>query len=149
MQQLNLPIYSFNFKTVGEGVQIFDSLRKKFVALTPEEWVRQHFVQYLIHEKKTPASLIAIEMSIRVNRLQRRSDIVVHDRNGKPLLMVECKASSVTINQDTFDQIARYNMAVNVKYLVVTNGMSHYYCLMNHEEKRYDFLESLPEYKNL
>lgn len=149
MTELNLPDYSFKLKKEENTPYIFDEVRKKFLVLTPEEWVRQHFVMYLIHHKGYPASLIAIEMGIKVNNTQKRCDVVVYGTNGKPLLIVECKATSVAINQDTFDQIARYNMTLDVPLLAVTNGLDHYYCKMNHAQKRYDFLRELPDFATL
>lgn len=149
MQQLNLPTYSFKIKSASERKQIFDEIRKKYVALTPEEWVRQNFIRYLIHEKQFPASLIAIEMTLQYNRMKKRGDVVVYDRSGKPVVIVECKAPDVKITQNAFDQIARYNMALMVKYLVVTNGMIHYCCSMDYEKKSFEFLEEIPLYKNI
>ena len=119
------------------------------MALTPEEWVRQNFIRYLIHEKQFPASLIAIEMALKYNRMQKRGDVVVYDKSGKPLLIVECKAPNVKITQNAFDQVARYNMALKVKYLVVTNGLTHYCCSMDYPRKSYEFLDGIPMYKYL
>ena len=146
MQQLNLPTYTFKFKQEGIRTQIFDSIRKKYVALTPEEWVRQNFLQYLITEKKFPASLIAVEAGLKYNQLQKRTDVLVYDKQGSPHLMVECKAPEVKITQDTFDQIARYNMAFKVKYLVVTNGLNHFCCQMNYIDNTYQYLELVPDF---
>jgi len=146
MVRLNLPEYQFKIKTLEEKTQIFDSVRKKYVALTPEEWVRQNFIQYLISEKNFPASLIAIEMGLKYNQMQRRGDVIVYDRSGLPFLIVECKAPGVKITQDTFDQIARYNMVLKVKYLVVTNGMNHFCCLMNYMEQDYSYIEEVPSF---
>lgn len=149
MQQLNLPTYSFKIKSAGERKQIFDEIRKKYVALTPEEWVRQNFIRYLIYEKQFPASLIAIEMALKYNRMKKRGDVVIYNKSGEPVVIVECKAPDVKITQDAFDQIARYNMALKVKYLIVTNGLIHYCCLMDYEKKSYAFLEEIPLYKNI
>ena len=149
MEQLNLPAFDFRLKHEGKKTQIFDSVRKKFVTLTPEEWVRQHFIRYLISEKKVPASLIAVEMGLKYIELKKRSDIVIYNKEGNPILMVECKAPDVKITQDVFDQIARYNMALKVKYLALTNGISHYYCLIDHAASSYSFLEELPVYSSL
>ena len=115
-------------KTEGQSKQIFDSVRKKFVALTPEEWVRQHFIHFMINIKKYPASLMGVEMLVKVNNLSQRSDIVVFQSNGNPWLIVECKAPHITINQDTFYQAARYNSSLKVPFIVITNGLEHY-CL--------------------
>jgi hypothetical protein len=146
---LNLPVYLFKTKSDGQITKIFDSIRRKYVTLTPEEWVRQNFIQYLIAEKKYPASLLAIEMPIKFNSLKKRGDIVVFHNSGSQLLMVECKAPEVKINQQVFDQIARYNLSLKVKYLVVTNGLEHYCCLMDHANKSYLFLEQIPDYSEL
>ena len=146
MQQLNFPTYSFRLKNSENKVSIFDAIRKKFVVLQPEEWVRQHCVKYLIEEKKYPQSLINVEKGLRINGLRKRYDIVVFNPDGTIHLIVECKSSKISINQDTFDQIARYNLALNATYLMVTNGMNHYYCSMDFEKKRYEFLRDIPNY---
>jgi len=146
MQTLNLPTYNFRIRASKDKNEIFDDIRKKFVVLTPEEWVRQNFISYLINEKRFPASLIVVEMSLKLNKMQKRSDIVVHDNNGNPLLIVECKAPSVQINQDVFDQVARYNMTFKVKYLIVTNGLDHYCCMIDHDNMNYQFLQEIPSY---
>ena len=147
MQKLNLPPCDFRLKSNENKTLIFDSLRKKYLVLTPEEWVRQHYVQYLVAQKKYPVSLIAIEKQLTVNGLKKRTDIVVFSRLGVPDIIVECKAPSVNITQATFDQIARYNMKLNARLLVVTNGLQHYYCTLDKENKRYIFLRDLPEYE--
>lgn len=149
MQQLNLPAFDFKIRSEGKKKQIFDSVRKKFVTLTPEEWVRQHFIQYLITEKKVPAALIAVEMGLKYIELQKRSDIVIYNKEGKPILVAECKAPHVKITQDTFDQVARYNMSLKVKFLVVTNGIQHFYCQIDHKNSAYFFLRELPVYSSL
>ena len=146
MEQLNLPTYKFKLKKEGEIIKIFDGIRKKYVVLTPEEWVRQNFLEYLIQEKKFPASLIAVEAGLKYNQLQKRADVLVYDKSGNPFLMVECKASSVKITQDTFDQIARYNIVFKVKYLVVTNGLNHFCCVMDYTDNSYKYLETIPMY---
>lgn len=146
MQKLNFPTYSFRFKSNENKVSIFDSIRKKFVALQPEEWVRQHCVQYLINEKKYPKSLINVEKELIVNNLKKRYDVVVFNPDGTIHLIVECKASNIEIDQNTFDQIARYNLVLNANYLMVTNGLNHYYCQMDFESERYNFLKDIPNY---
>ncbi len=146
MQELNLPKYQFKFKEAGEKIQIFDAFRKKYVVLTPEEWVRQNFLQFLVTEKKYSPALIVLEKSLKYNQLQKRADILVYDKNGVPLLLVECKAPEVKITQDAFDQIARYNMSFKVAYLVVTNGMDHFCCKMNYSDNTYQFLEEIPNF---
>ncbi|WP_248722800.1 type I restriction enzyme HsdR N-terminal domain-containing protein [Seonamhaeicola sp. ML3] len=147
MQKLNFPTYSFRFKNNENKVSIFDGIRKKFVVLQPEEWVRQHCVQYLIEEKKYPKSLINIEKELLVNDLRKRYDIVVFNPNGSIHLIVECKAPKAAINQNTFDQIARYNLVLSADFLMVTNGLNHYYCRMDFESERYNFLRDIPNYK--
>ncbi|MGB2129318.1 MAG: type I restriction enzyme HsdR N-terminal domain-containing protein [Flavicella sp.] len=146
MTALNLPPYNYKIKSSENKRFIFDPLRKKFIILTPEEWVRQHFVNYLTHFKNYPVSLIAIEKQLTVNDLKKRTDILIFDRYGKPNIIVECKAPKVNIDQNTFDQIARYNLKLCANYLVVTNGIHHYYCKMDFENERYVFLENIPNY---
>ena len=147
MQKLNFPTYSFRFKNSENKISIFDCLRKKFVILQPEEWVRQHCVLYLIEEKGYPKSHINVEKELIVNDLKKRYDIVVFNPNGSIHLIVECKAPTVMINQSTFDQIAQYNLELNANYLMVTNGLNHYYCQMDFEKERFDFLKDIPNYK--
>jgi hypothetical protein len=147
MQKLNLPTYDFKLKSNEKHTLIFDNLRKKYFVLTPEEWVRQHYVQFLIEEKKYPVSLIAIEKQLTINNLKKRTDIVIFDTSGNPDIIVECKAPHIKISQDTFDQIARYNLKLNAKYLILTNGIAHYYCQMDFENETYIFLNEIPDYK--
>lgn len=149
MQELNLPSYHHKIIDAGEKKQIFDPVRKKYVVLTPEEWVRQNFVQYLIHEKKYALSLLTIEHPVNVNTLNQRSDVVVYDRLGKPILIVECKAPKVKIDQKVFDQIARYNMILKVPFLIVTNGLKHFCCKVDFENESYIFLQEIPEFEQL
>lgn len=149
MQKLNFPSYIFRFKNSENKVSIFDEIRKKFIILTPEEWVRQHVVQFLIMEKKYPKSLINVEKVLKVNGLRKRYDIVVYNPDGTIYILVECKAPEVKISQATFDQIARYNMTMNAQYLTVTNGLSHYFCQMDFENEKYEFLRELPNYNSV
>src|SRR5690606_4460862 len=144
MYALNCPQYSFRFKNSENKIAVFDVLRKKFVILIPEEWVRQHVVNFLLEEKKIPKSLLNVEKQLKVNKVLKRYDVLVYNSDGTIHLVVECKAASVNITQDTFDQIARYNLALNAKYLMVTNGLQHYYCQMDYDLKKYDFLPDLP-----
>jgi hypothetical protein len=149
LPKLNFPDYKFKITAAsveGQSSKIFDIVRKKYVTLTPEEWVRQHLMQFLITEKKFPASLMAIESKLKVNQLLKRTDIVVYNNLLQPMLIAECKAPSVRITQKAFDQAARYNLTLDVKYFVLTNGLQIYSCKINHEEKRYDFLEEIAEY---
>jgi len=146
VQKLNFPTYSFRFKNSENKRFIFDEIRKKFMVLQPEEWVRQHCVRYLIEELNYPKSLINVEKELKVNGLRKRYDIVIYNSDGSIHLIVECKAPKIKINQSTFDQIARYNLALNSKYLMITNGINHYYCTMDQEAQRYQFLKHIPEY---
>jgi hypothetical protein len=146
MERLNLPTYSFNIKLKEQRKYIFDFIRKKFVLLTPEEWVRQNFLKFLVEEKKYPASLIAVEKEFKLNTLSKRSDALVYNRSGQPFLIIECKATTVKIDQKVFDQIARYNMKLNVELLVVTNGLEHYCCKIDIENQKYYFLKDIPEF---
>ncbi len=146
VQNLNFPKYPFRFKNSKNKISIFDDIRKKFVILQPEEWVRQHCVQQLILEKNYPKSLINVEKELNVNGLKKRYDIVVFNTDGTIHIIVECKAPQIKVNQDTFDQIARYNLALKATYLMVTNGINHYYCQMDFENEKYLFLKDIPNY---
>ncbi len=146
MQKLNFPIYSFRFKNSENKVAIFDEIRKKFIILTPEEWVRQHVIQFLIQEKKYPKSYINVEKLIKINDLNKRYDAIIYQPNGEIFLLIECKAPEVKITQETFNQIARYNLTLNAKYLMVSNGLNHYFCQMDFENEKYNFLAELPEF---
>jgi len=147
MRQLNFKQYSFRFKNRENKPLIFDVVRKKFMVLTPEEWVRQNTIQYLVKELNIPLSLINVEKQIKLHGTIKRYDIVTFNSDGSIHLIVECKADSIKISQDTFDQIARYNLVLKSTFLMVTNGMDHYYCKMDLQNKRYSFLETLPEYQ--
>jgi len=146
MQVLNFPTYKFRIKSNENNYSIFDIIRKKYVVLTPEEWVRQHYVHYLINDKGYPISLIAVEKKLLVNNLLKRTDILVFDSDGEPFLIVECKAPSIKLTQNTFDQIARYNLTLNAKLLVVTNGLEHLHCKIDHKKEAYIFLKNIPDY---
>lgn len=146
MQKLNLPTYNFKLKSSENKTLIFDNLRKKYLVLTPEEWVRQHFVRFLIDYKKYPISLIALEKQLTINNRKKRTDILVFNTLGTPDIIVECKAPSIKITQDTFDQIARYNLKLKANYLIVTNGLEHFYCKMDFENETYIFLREIPDY---
>lgn len=149
MEKLNFPTYKFNIIKSGQKLKIFDSLRKKYLVLTPEEWVRQHCVNFLAEQLLVPYGFIKLEMQLDVNKLQRRADIVVYNNQLQPILIVECKAPQINISQKTFDQIARYNLALKVPYLMVTNGLNHFYCKINIAEKSFNFLPQLPLYNDL
>lgn len=149
MIQLNLPSYEFKTTQKEGKSHIFDAFRRLWVKLTPEEWVRQHFVRYLVEEKSFPANLIALEHSLKINRQSFRADAVVFSTDGKPLLLVECKAPTVKINQKVFEQILRYNFEFQVDFLIVTNGLVHFCCKIDKTRLTYEFLKELPEYPML
>jgi len=147
MKQLQFPTYSFRFKNSENKVAIFDEIRKKFIIVTPEEWVRQHVVQFLLQDKKYPKSHVNVEKLLKINDIYKRYDVVVYKPDGNITILVECKAPEIKITQSTFDQIARYNMTLKADYLMVTNGLNHYFCKMDYLNKKYDFLTELPEYQ--
>lgn len=146
MYPLNFPEYRFRFKNSENKIGVFDVLRKKFVLLTPEEWVRQHVVHFLLREKGIPESLINVEKQLKIHQLTKRYDVIVYNSDGSIHLIVECKAASVPVTQKTFDQIARYNLALKATYLMVTNGLQHYYCQLDYEQEKYHFLPNLPDW---
>lgn len=146
MQKLNFPSYTFRFKNSENKTAIFDEIRKKFIILTPEEWVRQHVVRFLVEEKQYPKSLINVEKVLLVNGLRKRYDIVVFNPDGSIQILVECKAPEVKITQITFDQIARYNMTMKSNFMMVSNGLNHYFCQMDYENEKYQFHPELPVY---
>jgi len=162
MPLLNLPSYDVRFKAEGNRTLIFDPVRKKYVTLTPEEWVRQHIINYLVTEKKYPTSLISVEMPLKYAGLDKRSDLLVCDCNGQPLMLVECKAPEVTITEKVFEQTAIYNLAIKtsnslslgedwkgVPYIMVTNGIQHYCLIAATKDSPARFLNEIPEYKEL
>ncbi len=148
MENLNFKSYQLKIKNNENKQYVFDEIRKKNVLLTPEEWVRQNCVQFLIHEKKYPKSLISVEKRISLNSLTKRYDIVVFNSDGLIVLLVECKSPQVKIFQNTFDQISRYNLVFKSKYLMVTNGLRHYFCEIDYVNNKCFFLEELPNYIN-
>ena len=149
MHKLNLPEYPIKRRSMGEKEEVFDVVRKKYVALTPEEWVRQHFINFLIREKHTPASLISVERKLIFNGMPGRTDLVVYNRQAEPKMVIECKSAEVKISQDVFDQIARYNMTLKVNYLIVTNGIEHFCCRMDYNRQKYQFVDNIPDYEEL
>ena len=150
MKALNLPTYSFRLRKNKEGkTTIFDAIRKRYYVLTPEEWVRQNFIQYLIQEKQFPASLMAVEKGLKLNGMQKRTDIVQYNTHAQPILIVECKAPEIKLSQDTFDQAARYNLTLQVDFLIITNGMEHYACKMNYATHKIQFLKDIPTFNEL
>jgi type I site-specific restriction endonuclease len=146
MEQLNFKRYPFTFKNKENKRYIFDIIRKKEILLTPEEWVRQHCLRFLMEEKKYPIGLINVEKKIEIFGKQKRYDIVVYTKTGTVAVLVECKAPKIEINQGVFDQIARYNLSVDSTYLMVTNGLKHVYCQMDYQAQAYHFLQDLPSY---
>jgi len=143
---LQFPSNSFRFKNRENKIYIFDVIRKKFVVLLPEEWVRQHIVNYLIDDKKYPASHINVEKQLKVNTMKKRYDVVVFNADGSIRILVECKSPDIKIDQNTFDQIASYNLKLNAEYLMVSNGLEHFYCKMDFENEKYTFLEGIPDF---
>lgn len=150
MQPLNLPEYSIKTRLNDNGkTEVFDSIRKKYVVLQAEEWVRQQFIGFLISHKNYPASLIAIEKGLKINQLQKRFDAVVFDRKGLPLVLIEFKAPEVKLSEKTFSQIATYNLKMQVKYLIVSNGLTHYCCQMDYKNNSFRFLKDIPNYETI
>lgn len=148
--KLNLPSYKVNIReNPRQGREIYDDFRKKFVRLTPEEWVRQHFLHYLVSEKHYPASLIGVEKGLMVNGMQKRFDAVVFRNDSKPAVLIEFKAPSVRIHQSVFDQVASYNLLLNANYLMVSNGLTNYCCKMDYQNHQYTFLDNIPDFKKL
>ena len=146
LPQLNLPIVALKTKLVEGTTQVFDQVRKKYLILTAEEWVRQHFIHYLNQEKNYPLGLMGVEKMVIYNSMKTRADIVLYTADGKPNMIVECKAPNVKIRQDAFNQIAKYNFKLHVPFLVVTNGMKHYCCKMDYDANKIVFLDETPSY---
>lgn len=149
MQKLNLPEFNFSYRLFKGKRQIFDVVRKKFVSLTPEEWVRQNFIAWLIQAKKYPAGLIAVEKELSFNNMKKRYDAVIYNNKHVPAMLIECKAPGVSIIQKAFDQAARYNLVVKVRHLIITNGINHYYCSIDFEKGTYAFNDQVPDYDEL
>ena len=147
--ELNLPPYPAKIREQGGRYEIYDILRNKYVSLTPEEWVRQHFVHYLTNHKGYPSTLFANEVNLTLNGMQRRCDTVLYDRSLRARMIIEYKRPDVSISQKVFDQICRYNIVMQVDYLIVSNGMEHYCCKMDYANQSYDFLKDIPEYNLL
>lgn len=149
MQVLNFPSFQFQFSAEGQRKLIYDIIRKKYVSLTPEEWVRQHVIHYLAEHLSYPAGLLSVEKMLKVNGLSKRTDIVAYVTSGDPKLIVECKAPGIQINQQVFDQIARYNIALQVPFLLLTNGLNHFVCKIDLINKKYAFTETIPTFQEL
>jgi type I site-specific restriction endonuclease len=146
MVKLNLPEFDYNLKKAEGKVWIFDVIRKRFVVLTPEEWVRQHFIHYVITESKYPRSLIKIETGLIYNQLRKRSDIVVYDRVGAPWMIIECKSPDQELNQQTLQQVTVYNHTLKAKYFAITNGLKHFCVEVNRNGKQNVLLKEFPDY---
>lgn len=149
MQPLNLPVFAPKVTEKEGKTLIFDPIRRKYVALTPEEWVRQHFVNYLVTVKKYPKELLANEVLVKLNGTSKRCDTVAYNLFLAPLMIVEYKAASVKITSAVFDQIVRYNMVLKVNYLTVSNGLHHFCCRIDYEKQTYAFLKEIPDYSML
>ena len=149
MFRLNLPTYEIKIAQRGNKQLIFDFLRRKYVALTPEEWVRQHFVHYLIEHKGYPAGLIGNEVELNVGEKKLRCDTILYNKVALPQMIIEYKAPQIKLQQKTFDQISAYNLLLKVDYLIVSNGMQHICCRMDYENQKYCFLEDIPNYQEL
>jgi len=149
MKKLNLPEFEFRWRKSNDRTEIFDEFRKKFVVLSPEEWVRQNLLKYLHTNKKIPKGLIAVEKGLILNQLKKRTDILIYTRKGDPCMIVECKSPDIAIDQNTFEQIARYNMTLKVAYLLVSNGLEHFCCKIDIENKSFSFLENIPDFETL
>ena len=149
MQPLNLPKTDLKIVKKNERRTIFDPFRRKYVTLTPEEWVRQHFVHYLVEHKGYPASIIANEVALELNGTKKRCDTVIYDNEAQPLMIIEYKASSVEITQEVFNQISRYNIKLRVKWLIVSNGLQHYCCRVDYDGMHYCFVPDIPTYETI
>ena len=149
MFRLNLPPYPIKIQEKGEKRQIFDILRRKWVALTPEEWVRQHFTHFLVEHKNYPQALLANEVELRIGEKRLRCDTLLYNKELRPRMIIEYKAPTIQIQQKTFDQISVYNLLLKVDYLVVSNGLRHYCCKMDYERQFYQFLENIPDYETI
>jgi len=149
MLQLNLPQYSFRIKKLNEKLVIFDSQRKRYVALTPEEWVRQNFIRFLIEAKGYPAAYLAIEKQLNINGMKKRCDAILYNEHAQPFLIIELKAPNVAISQTTFDQVAVYNAKLKVDFFIISNGIEHYCCKVNPETARYEFFDEIPDFHQI
>ena len=149
MLQLNLPEYNFRIKKLDDKLFIFDTQRKRYVSLTPEEWVRQHFIRFLIEVKGYPAAYLAIEKQLSMNGMKKRCDAILYNEHSLPVLIIELKAPTVAITQSTFDQVAVYNAKLKVDFFMISNGIEHYCCKVDTNNSRYEFFAELPDYSNL
>ncbi len=146
MGPLNFPAYEFFVRGEGRAREIFDAISQRYVALTPEEWVRQHLVQYLVQNKGAPIGLIRREAPLVVNGKARRADVVVYDRQMKPIIVAECKAPSVALDQSAFDQVGVYNKKLRARFIVLTNGIDHYVSQINYVRRTFHYVDDIPPY---
>ena len=146
MWQLNLPEYNFRIKKQNNKLVIFDSQRKRYISLTPEEWVRQNFIRFLIESKGYPAAYLAIEKQLIINGMKKRCDAILYNEYALPIVIIELKAPNIPISQATFDQVAVYNAKLKVDFFMISNGLEHYCCKVNTENARYDYLPEIPSY---
>jgi hypothetical protein len=146
---LNLPKHPLKLKESIKGIEILDEIRNKYIKLTPEEWVRQNFIHYLINHFNYPKGLIGVEKLVKYNGMNKRADIVIFNKEGKPALLVECKSFKVNITEETFFQVARYNKTLQVKFLILTNGINHYICTLDFEKNQINYLNQIPTYQTI
>lgn len=144
MENLNLPSYDYKLRKVDEKIYIYDIIRRKYILLTPEEWVRQHFVHFLINHHQYPKSLIKLESALKYNTLLKRTDIQVFGRDGKLMMIIECKAPYIQLTESVFNQAAQYNQVLKAEYLTITNGMIYHCCKTNWDNRSLEFLKDLP-----
>ncbi len=152
LPRLNFPDYEFKLQRSSDerqSLKIFDIIRKKYVSLTPEEWVRQHLLHFLVNERKFPQSLVSVEKKLLINNLEKRTDVVIYSSSLKPILLAECKSPKVPLTQAVFDQAARYNMTLNVGYFLITNGLESFICRIDHLTQSYAFLNEIPTFDEL
>jgi type I site-specific restriction endonuclease len=149
LPQLNLPPFQPKIRQSDERTEIFDLARKAWVALTPEEWVRQHFLNYLIVEKQVPSGLLAVEKQIKVNRLSKRCDVVVYSHDARPLMIVECKAPGVKISREVYEQAVRYNLSLNIRFMVLTNGLNHHCLQLDYQKNTTTAMAHIPAYAEM
>lgn len=147
MINLNFPGYRFYVRGEGRSQEVFDAISQKYVVLTPEEWVRQHLVQYLVQEKGTPLGLLRREIPLNVYGVRKRADVVAYDRQARPIIVAECKAPHVELNQATLDQVGSYNKMLRACYIIITNGLSHYFCRMDYLRRTSEFIEDIPAFE--
>lgn len=149
MKRLNLPTYSLKIKSENGLGYVYDEFRRKYVRLTPEEWVRQNFAHYLVNEKSYPSSRIIIEKTLRINKMVKRCDMVICDNSGNPVILIECKSPDIKISQATFEQVAIYNISFRVEFLIITNGVKHFCCRVDFNTSEINFLNEIPDYQRI